>query len=113
MTLIGAEGEKAVPLQSKEQVAAAILDRVEQLLATPIPPVRSARDATADATGIELRAHLEFFEELGVDGVRADPAWARRMRADAPSARRNHDGRAVGRYRRAARDPRAAPCVAG
>ncbi len=32
VTLIDAEGERTVPLQSKERVAAAILDRVEQLI---------------------------------------------------------------------------------
>ena len=32
VTLIDAEGETAVPLQSKARVAAAILDRVEHLL---------------------------------------------------------------------------------
>ena len=32
VTLIDAEGERVVPLQSKERVAAAILDRVEQLV---------------------------------------------------------------------------------
>ncbi|MBF8299877.1 MAG: coaBC [Acidobacteria bacterium] len=32
VTLIDAEGERALPLQSKERVAAAILDRVEQLM---------------------------------------------------------------------------------
>jgi phosphopantothenoylcysteine decarboxylase/phosphopantothenate--cysteine ligase len=40
VTLIDAEGERVVPLQSKERVAAAILDRVEQLVyarsATPL-----------------------------------------------------------------------------
>jgi DNA polymerase len=31
----------------------------------------------------DLRAHLEFFGELGVDGVRLEPAWRRRA-ADTP-----------------------------
>jgi phosphopantothenoylcysteine decarboxylase/phosphopantothenate--cysteine ligase len=32
VTIVGGEGEQQVPLQSKERVAAAILDRVEELL---------------------------------------------------------------------------------
>ena len=42
VTLIDAEGERVVPLQSKERVAAAILDRVEQLIrARSAAPVRA------------------------------------------------------------------------
>jgi phosphopantothenoylcysteine decarboxylase / phosphopantothenate---cysteine ligase len=42
VTLIGAEGERTVPLQSKERVAAAILDRVEQLIRARLAaPVRA------------------------------------------------------------------------
>jgi phosphopantothenoylcysteine decarboxylase/phosphopantothenate--cysteine ligase len=42
VTIIGADGEQAVPLQSKAEVAAIILDRIEQLLATPIAsPLRT------------------------------------------------------------------------
>ena len=42
VTLIDAEGERTVPLQSKELVAAAILDRVEQLIrARAAAPVRA------------------------------------------------------------------------
>ncbi|MBN4048210.1 bifunctional phosphopantothenoylcysteine decarboxylase/phosphopantothenate--cysteine ligase CoaBC [bacterium AH-315-O15] len=42
VTLIDAEGERVVPLQSKERVAAAILDRVEQLVcARSAAPVRA------------------------------------------------------------------------
>ena len=37
VTIIGAAGEQAVPLRSKAQVAAVILDRVEQLLGAPDP----------------------------------------------------------------------------
>ena len=33
----------------------------------------------------QLEAHLEFFRELGVEGVSRDPAWRRRA-ADAPAA---------------------------
>ena len=32
----------------------------------------------------ELAAHLEFFAELGVDGVRREPAWRQRAVPDAP-----------------------------
>ena len=32
----------------------------------------------------DLRAHLEFFAELGVDGIRREPSW--RMRVEAPAA---------------------------
>jgi uracil-DNA glycosylase family 4 len=32
-----------------------------------------------------LEAHLEFFKELGVDGLRRDPAWAARADAAPPS----------------------------
>ena len=30
----------------------------------------------------QLRAHLEFFGELGVDGIRTDPVWSRRDSAE-------------------------------
>ena len=33
-----------------------------------------------------LRNHLEFFQELGVDGMRADAVWRKRPLADAPSS---------------------------
>lgn len=33
----------------------------------------------------DLRAHLEFFGELGVDGIRQDPEWRRRASEAAPS----------------------------
>jgi phosphopantothenoylcysteine decarboxylase/phosphopantothenate--cysteine ligase len=38
VTIVGADGVEALPLQSKASVAAAILDRVEQLLATKPAP---------------------------------------------------------------------------
>jgi phosphopantothenoylcysteine decarboxylase/phosphopantothenate--cysteine ligase len=38
VTIIGEDGEQAVPLQGKEQVAAIILDRIEQLLASRAAP---------------------------------------------------------------------------
>jgi phosphopantothenoylcysteine decarboxylase/phosphopantothenate--cysteine ligase len=42
VTLIDAEGERVVPLQSKERVAVAILDRVEELVgAGSVTPVRA------------------------------------------------------------------------
>ena len=42
VTLIDAEGERVVPLQSKERVAAAILDRVDELVgARSVAPVRA------------------------------------------------------------------------
>jgi uracil-DNA glycosylase len=34
----------------------------------------------------DLRAHLEFFTELGIDGMRKEPAWRARARADMPPA---------------------------
>jgi len=43
VTLVSEDDERQVPLQSKERVAAAILDRVEQLLA-------ARRGAPADVT---------------------------------------------------------------
>jgi len=39
VTIIGADGEQAIPLQSKEKVAAAILDRVEPLFRAATQPV--------------------------------------------------------------------------
>ena len=35
--------------------------------------------------GAALRAHLEFFRELGIDGVRLDPEWRRRVSPEAAS----------------------------
>jgi len=35
-------------------------------------------------SGDELKAHLEFFRELGVDGIRREPLW--RSRAEMPAA---------------------------
>jgi phosphopantothenoylcysteine decarboxylase/phosphopantothenate--cysteine ligase len=37
VTIIGADGEQSIPLQSKERIAAAILDRVQTLLRTSQP----------------------------------------------------------------------------
>src|SRR5262245_19579628 len=37
--------------------------------------------------GSDLEAHLEFFEELGVSGVRMDPAWRERPDRGASLAR--------------------------
>jgi uracil-DNA glycosylase len=34
----------------------------------------------------DLRAHLEFFTELGIDGMRKEPAWRTRAGADMPPA---------------------------
>jgi DNA polymerase len=36
----------------------------------------------------DLKAHLEFFEELGIDGVRLEPQWRTRREPDEPSERR-------------------------
>jgi len=42
VTIIGADGEQALPVQSKDRVAAAVLDRVEALLRTrAVSPVRA------------------------------------------------------------------------
>jgi len=42
VTIIGADGEQTLPLQSKTRIAEAILDRVEQLLRTrAAAPVRA------------------------------------------------------------------------
>jgi hypothetical protein len=38
VTIVGPGGDEAVPLQAKAQVAARILDRVEQLLDAPVSP---------------------------------------------------------------------------
>ena len=44
-----------------------------------------------------LRAHLEFFEELGVDGMRSDPAWRKRTQtgSDPGTGRLNPLSRSV------------------
>ena len=36
-------------------------------------------------SGDELRAHLEYFGELGVDGVRREPLWRSRVEKHAPA----------------------------
>jgi DNA polymerase len=36
----------------------------------------------------DLKAHLEFFEELGIDGVRLEPQWRTRHEPGEPSERR-------------------------
>ena len=42
----------------------------------------------------QLKAHLEYFEELGVDGIRREPAWsARADRGPERSAPQDDDGR--------------------
>src|SRR3990167_3370416 len=33
----------------------------------------------------QLKAHLEFFGELGVEGVRTDPVWRARRDSEAPA----------------------------
>src|SRR5258705_2160893 len=39
-----------------------------------------SQDQSLDAARDKLKAHLEFFEELGIDGVRLEPQW--RARSD-------------------------------
>src|ERR1044072_4432958 len=34
----------------------------------------------------DLKAHLEFFEELGIDGVRLEPEWHARRELSEPTA---------------------------
>src|SRR5688572_10990969 len=43
------------------------------------------RPRITDMSREHLEAHLEFFKELGVDGLRRDPAWAARADAAPPS----------------------------
>ena len=88
VTIIGEDGEQEVPLQSKDRVAAAILDRVEQ-------PARGSRARSAripaarDRVNVRVSlAVVEFFDELGVDGVRRRVRMARRQRRREPDGTR-------------------------
>ncbi len=88
MTIVTADGEEAVALQSKDAVAAAILDAAERLLRRARGgcagrPLTAPRAAMAHDP---LRDHLEYFKELGVEGVHPDALW--RSRAE-PSV---HEG---------------------
>ncbi len=59
VTIVGEDGEQAVPLQSKTQVAAVILDRVEQaaraVVRLPPPRVRSPMQRSAQSPPRVLR----------------------------------------------------------
>ena len=84
VTIVTADGEEAVPLQSKDGVAAAILDAPNGCCAAPRrrPPPASPSDTPMAQD--PLRDHLEYFTELGVDGVHPDALW--RARADSAVA---------------------------
>ena len=97
VTIVDARGEEIVPLQSKAEVAAAILDRVEALVSARRRAGHAgaaAPDPRRSATGNPavphdtLADHLTFFEELGVEGVRLDAAWRARAVPDAVASGR-------------------------
>jgi DNA polymerase len=44
-----------------------------------------SQDQSLDAARDKLKAHLEFFEELGIDGVRLEPQWHARSEPSEPS----------------------------
>src|SRR6267142_427986 len=44
-----------------------------------------SQDQSLDAARDKLKAHLEFFEELGIDGVRLDPQWHARSEPSEPT----------------------------
>ena len=88
VTLVGDGGDETCPRQPRRRSPAAILDRVEPLLArvpTPVP------DSRAHAHGSPRReAHLRYYAELGVSGfhaigprVRARRQWTTPGPADA------------------------------
>ncbi|HET9192932.1 MAG TPA: uracil-DNA glycosylase [Vicinamibacterales bacterium] len=52
-----------------------------------------------------IRAHLEYFAELGVDGVRLDPEWRARAKADSIADDRGAGDRGAGLVRPANADP--------
>ena len=78
VTVVAASGETVVPLQAKSGVAAAILDAVE--------PLVGAAGAGRHTVKDQLAAHLEFFAELGVEGLRRESAWRTRATPDATLA---------------------------
>src|SRR5258706_12242389 len=43
-----------------------------------------SQDQSLDAARDKLKAHLEFFEELGIDGVRLEPQWHARSEPSEP-----------------------------
>src|SRR6266850_582686 len=45
-----------------------------------------SQDQALDAARDKLKAHLEFFEELGIDGVRLEPQWHARSEPSEPTA---------------------------
>src|SRR6266850_987343 len=45
-----------------------------------------SQDQSLDAARDKLKAHLEFFEELGIDGVRLEPQWHARSEPSEPTA---------------------------
>src|SRR5258705_7560691 len=44
-----------------------------------------SQDQSLDAARDKLKAHLEFFEELGIDGVRLEPQWHARSEPSEPT----------------------------
>src|SRR5882672_5605085 len=44
-----------------------------------------SQDQSLDAARDQLKAHLEFFEELGIDGVRLEPQWHARSEPSEPT----------------------------
>ena len=72
VTLVFANGEEALPLQSKSAIAMQVVQRIEALLAqSPFhsPGVMSDKRE-------QFAEHLKFFGELGVAGFRKDAVWS-------------------------------------
>ena len=77
VTLISADGEETLPLQSKSAIAAQVVQRIESAahaIAFLSPSVMSDYRE-------QLAEHLKFFGELGVDGI-PQGCWRGRARAE-------------------------------
>ena len=95
VTIIGAAGTEIVPLQSKNGVAAEVLNRIEALLASVrvnrCHSVGDALQGVPSRDGLktdpyipaqmrdQIVEHLKFAAELGVTGVSKDSAWRARL----------------------------------
>ncbi len=88
-TLISHDDAIELPLQSKQEMAGRILDRVTSMLrAAPTRDRASHLELGHMQDASELRralaAHLDYYRELGIAGISRDPVWtARRVQADA------------------------------
>ncbi len=94
-TLISHDDAIELPLQSKQEMAGRILDRVTSMLRAEAEVGAECRTPLSSRRAIA--AHLDYYRELGIAGINRDPIWSARARAG--RADRRFECRAASRVR--------------